>query len=81
MIYVIWNIDLKNNGCKISHGDSVKSQNTCNDGKSLKNTSRAQAYLYIPYFSINDVGVYKCEAAYTGGAEAYTINVATTGTF
>ncbi|KAM9346820.1 cell surface glycoprotein CD200 receptor 1-like [Symphorus nematophorus] len=77
-IYVIWKIHLKYKKCTISFSDDGQSQDTCNDGKSIRNTSSAQSYLHIPNFSNDDVGVYKCEWVYKGGNEYYEINVAIT---
>lgn len=67
--YVIWTIDLINKDpCKIKFNSDGQNTDTCNDGKSLRNTSSAQPYLHIPKFSKNDVGIYTCDFAYRGGA-------------
>lgn len=78
-MYVFWKINLKYKGCKIAFSNEGRSEDSCNDGKSLRNTSRAQSYLRIPNFSNDDVGVYRCESVYIGGSEDYEINVAITG--
>ncbi|XP_029386240.1 cell surface glycoprotein CD200 receptor 1 isoform X3 [Echeneis naucrates] len=80
-IYVIWKIQMSHKSCRIafSNGDDgVEARDSCNDGKSLHNTSRSQPYLRIPSFSINDIGAYNCELAYNGGMENYVINVSIT---
>ncbi|XP_032385666.1 cell surface glycoprotein CD200 receptor 1 isoform X2 [Etheostoma spectabile] len=75
MMFVTWTITLKNKECRIGHTNEGRSDDFCNDGKSLQNTSSAQSYLHIPEFSNNDVGVYKCESVYTGGNDIYLIYV------
>ncbi|KAG8000600.1 hypothetical protein GBF38_017021 [Nibea albiflora] len=78
-IYVIWKINLKNSAeCRMSFTNEGQSDDLCNDGKSLRNSSEAQPYLHIPNFSNNDVGIYKCESVFKGGNENYKINVAIT---
>lgn len=81
MMYVIWTIDMKYNPkeCKIAFDTEGRSDDSCKDGKSLRNTSSAQSYLHIPNFSDYDVGVYKCESVYRGANENYKIHVAITG--
>ncbi|XP_038576632.1 cell surface glycoprotein CD200 receptor 1-A isoform X2 [Micropterus salmoides] len=80
MMYVIWTIDMKYNPkeCKIAFDTEGRSDDSCKDGKSLRNTSSAQSYLHIPNFSDYDVGVYKCESVYRGANENYKIHVAIT---
>lgn len=77
-IFVTWSIKLKSGDCMIGHNSDGRNDDTCNDGKSLRNTSSAQSYLHIPSFSENDVGLYKCESIYNGGGECYEIHVAIT---
>uniref|UniRef100_A0A3Q1EJW6 Cell surface glycoprotein CD200 receptor 1-like n=1 Tax=Acanthochromis polyacanthus TaxID=80966 RepID=A0A3Q1EJW6_9TELE len=77
--YVIWNLDLKLQKCKIALNDDGRSENSCNGGKSLRNTSSAQSYLQILNFSADDVGLYTCESAFKGGNENYEIHVAIIG--
>ncbi|XP_054871053.1 cell surface glycoprotein CD200 receptor 1-A isoform X2 [Amphiprion ocellaris] len=77
-LFVIWTLDLKYRKCRISFNNDGRSENSCNDGKSLRNTSSAQSYLHIPNFSADDIGLYKCESVYTGGNENYEILVAIT---
>ncbi|MED6258181.1 hypothetical protein ATANTOWER_003920 [Ataeniobius toweri] len=77
-MFVIWNIELKHKICRISFSDKGQSFDSCNDGKSLQNTSAGQSYLHIPNFSADDVGVYKCESVYTGGYDNYKTEVAVT---
>ncbi|KAM6934027.1 cell surface glycoprotein CD200 receptor 1-B-like [Xenentodon cancila] len=77
MMFVIWTIKVKH-ACEISFANDGQSRNSCNDGKSLQNTSSAQSYLHIPNFSADDVGVYRCEAVYRGGSDAYNIDVGIT---
>ncbi|XP_060909463.1 cell surface glycoprotein CD200 receptor 1-B isoform X3 [Labrus mixtus] len=76
--YIIWEITLKNKICKISLNSDGGSEDSCNDGKSLRNTSSSQSYLRISKFSNNDVGVYKCQSPYRGGTVDVIINVNTT---
>ncbi|XP_029980981.1 cell surface glycoprotein CD200 receptor 1 isoform X2 [Sphaeramia orbicularis] len=78
MMFVIWKLRLKNKDCDIAFHIDGQNRNTCNDGKSLQNTSEAQSFLFIPNFSFSDVGIYKCESVFSGGAEAYSINVSIT---
>uniref|UniRef100_A0A3B3Y9X6 Ig-like domain-containing protein n=1 Tax=Poecilia mexicana TaxID=48701 RepID=A0A3B3Y9X6_9TELE len=76
-MFVIWKIKLKHKTCKISFSREGQSSNSCNDGKSIQN-STDQSFLHIPNFSVNDVGVYKCDTAYKGGNENYNITVGVT---
>ncbi|XP_017164292.1 cell surface glycoprotein CD200 receptor 5-like [Poecilia reticulata] len=73
-VFVIWNIELKHKTCKISFNHEGQSFDSCNDGKSIQN-STDQSFLHIPNFSVNDVGAYKCESTWTGGNENYNIKV------
>ncbi|XP_047225835.1 cell surface glycoprotein CD200 receptor 1-like isoform X1 [Girardinichthys multiradiatus] len=78
IMFVIWNIELKHKTCRISFSDKDQSIDSCNDGKSLRNTSAGQSYLHIPNFSADEVGDYRCESVYHGGNEYYTFEVAVT---
>lgn len=80
-LFVIWNINLTNPPklCRIAFNIGGQVVDTCRDGKSLHNTSRGQPYLHIPNLSNGDVGIYRCESAYTGGNEIYKINMDITG--
>lgn len=80
-IFVTWEIflDYKEKNCKITFAPDDDSKDTCQDGKSLRNTSSSQSYLHIPNFSHKDVGVYKCQSPYKGGSYRVQINVALTG--
>ncbi|XP_061925030.1 cell surface glycoprotein CD200 receptor 1 isoform X1 [Entelurus aequoreus] len=78
MIYVIWNLELLHKQCKIASTVDGQPENTCNDGKTLRNTSQAQQYLHIPHFSSDDVGLYKCELAFNGGSKTCNISVSIT---
>ena len=77
IVYVIWNIILPNNhkSCQVGLNDEGQVEDTCKDGKVLRNTSESQSYLHIPNFSNSDVGFYKCELVYNGGCEIYILNV------
>ncbi|KAM4559217.1 cell surface glycoprotein CD200 receptor 1-like isoform 2-T2 [Odontesthes bonariensis] len=77
-MFVIWNIKVNNKSCKLAFSNDGQSEDTCNDDKSLRNTSSGQSYLHIPNFSADDVGVYKCESVFKGGNENYDINVTLT---
>lgn len=81
VLYILWNLDLGHKSCRIGFTLSGQSSDECQDGKTLRNTSSAQSYLHIPKFSENDVGVYKCEAAYKGGTEHNQYNVGIKGEF
>ncbi|XP_044208963.1 cell surface glycoprotein CD200 receptor 1-B-like isoform X1 [Thunnus albacares] len=74
VMFVLWKIELKYKECSIAHNNDGQSEDSCNDGKSLRNTPTA-LYLHIPNFSNDDVGVYQCETVYIGGADAHMINV------
>ncbi|KAM4731147.1 cell surface glycoprotein CD200 receptor 1 [Anableps anableps] len=74
-MFVIWNIELKHKTCRISFSKESYNTDSCNDGKSIRNTSTDQSYLHIPKFSASDIGVYTCESVYTGGNENYKIEV------
>ncbi|XP_020568572.1 cell surface glycoprotein CD200 receptor 1-B isoform X1 [Oryzias latipes] len=79
VLHVIWNIYFRDHSCKITFSSSGEAgENSCRDGMSLRNTSSAQSYLYIPNFSTDDVGMYECESVYRGGRENYNINVSIT---
>lgn len=80
-MYVIWTIESGGRHCKIGFDSNGKSNDDCRDGRSLRNTSSGQPYLHIPNFSDKDVGLYKCESAYTGGTENYVNNVGIKGGF
>ncbi|XP_071332512.1 cell surface glycoprotein CD200 receptor 1 [Trachinotus anak] len=78
-IYVIWKIKMKYKSCKIAFSNNGEaSEDDCNDGKSLQNTTRFPSNLHIPNFSANDVGVYLCELAFNGGVENYVTTVSIT---
>lgn len=81
ILYILWNLDLGHKSCRIGFSLGGQSSDDCQDGKTLRNTSSAQSYLHIPEFSENDVGVYKCEAAYKGGTEHIQYNVRIKGEF
>lgn len=76
-MFVIWKINFtaQPERCTIAFDVSAKSEDTCGDGKSLRNTSNGQSYLHIPNFSNKDVGIYQCESTYKGGNDIYNINV------
>lgn len=80
-MFVIWKIKLLNThkDCKIGFASDGQSDDSCKDGKSLRNTSGDQSYLHIPNVSEDDEGIYKCESVYRGGQENYEINVAIRG--
>uniref|UniRef100_A0A3B5AZM7 Ig-like domain-containing protein n=1 Tax=Stegastes partitus TaxID=144197 RepID=A0A3B5AZM7_9TELE len=78
-LFVIWKLDLTYKKCDISFSNDGRNGDSCNDGKSLRNTSSAQSYLHIPNFSTRDVGLYTCESVFKGGNENYIISVAITG--
>ncbi|KAM6956057.1 cell surface glycoprotein CD200 receptor 1 isoform 2-T2 [Lycodopsis pacificus] len=79
MLYVIWNIQFQTKKeCRISFNNGTN-HDSCNDGKSLRNTSSALSYLHIPNFSDTDQGRYDCESVYTGGNDNLAIHVAITG--
>ncbi|XP_040912920.1 cell surface glycoprotein CD200 receptor 1-B isoform X2 [Toxotes jaculatrix] len=69
IMFVIWEIQLESHNCKIAFNNDGQGEDSCNDGKSLRNTSSYQSYLHIPSFSTSDVGVYKCELVYNGGTK------------
>nr|XP_046260805.1 cell surface glycoprotein CD200 receptor 1-B-like isoform X3 [Scatophagus argus] len=78
IMFVICTINLKSRDCRIGFSNENRKEDSCNDGKSLRNTSRSQSYLHIPKISNEDEGIYKCETVYSGGSESYEINVAIT---
>ncbi|XP_074550739.1 cell surface glycoprotein CD200 receptor 1-A [Halichoeres trimaculatus] len=80
ILYVTWKIFLeyKKKDCLISSAHDGQSNDTCRDGKSLRNTPKSQSYLHIPNFSHEDVGVYKCQSPFKGGSDDVLINVALT---
>ncbi|MED6278853.1 hypothetical protein CHARACLAT_028311 [Characodon lateralis] len=78
ILYIIWEINLKNRNCKISFINDSEGTDSCNDGKSLQKASTGQLYLHIPKISADDVGVYKCESVYFGGNENHNFKVAVT---
>ncbi|XP_075963191.1 cell surface glycoprotein CD200 receptor 1 [Anarhichas minor] len=76
MLFVIWEIRFQTKKeCRISFNNGTN-DDSCNDGKSLRNTSSALSYLHIPNFSDTDEGRYKCESVYTGGNDNHAIHVA-----
>lgn len=80
-MFVIWKIKLINThkDCKIAFTTDGQSEDSCKDGKSLRNASGAQSYLHIPNVSEDDEGIYNCEFVYRGGYENCEINVAIRG--
>ncbi|XP_032424616.1 uncharacterized protein LOC116723658 [Xiphophorus hellerii] len=78
IVFIIWEMHLKNKTCKISFVNYDKGIDSCKDGKSLQKTSTGQLYLHVPNVSADDVGLYKCESVYHGGNENYDIKVAVT---
>ncbi|KAG7260287.1 hypothetical protein CRUP_015959 [Coryphaenoides rupestris] len=80
MFYVIWNIALRHRECVINfYGGSGESENTCGDGKMLRNTSSGASYLHISDFSLHDEGLYKCEVVYNGGEDYLNTNLTLSG--
>ncbi|XP_059199059.1 cell surface glycoprotein CD200 receptor 1-A isoform X2 [Centropristis striata] len=77
-MFVIWTLKLKNKNCKINFNNDGQNNNSCNDGKELRNTSSAQSYLHIPNFSNDDEGDYKCESVFTGGNDNYCFHLVVT---
>ncbi|XP_031725308.1 cell surface glycoprotein CD200 receptor 1 [Anarrhichthys ocellatus] len=76
MLFVIWDIQFQTKKeCRISFNNGTN-DDSCNDGKSLRNTSSALSYLHIPNFSDTDEGRYECESVYTGGNDNHAIHVA-----
>ncbi|XP_033966035.1 cell surface glycoprotein CD200 receptor 1 [Pseudochaenichthys georgianus] len=78
MLFVTWNIERNSKSCRIAFNDNGQNEDSCEDGKSLQNTSSSQSYLHIPKFSKDDVGVYKCNHVYNGGIENCEIDVTIT---
>ncbi|XP_014907429.1 cell surface glycoprotein CD200 receptor 2-like [Poecilia latipinna] len=78
IVFIIWEIHLKNKNCKISFVYDNSGIDSCKDGKSIQKTSTGQLYLHVPNLSADDVGLYQCESAYNGGNENYNIKVAVT---
>ncbi|XP_068560997.1 cell surface glycoprotein CD200 receptor 1 isoform X2 [Cebidichthys violaceus] len=75
-LFVIWRIQFQTKKlCRISFNNGTN-DDSCNDGKSLRNTSSALSYLHIPNFSDTDEGRYECESVYTGGNDNHAIHVA-----
>ncbi|XP_041650219.1 cell surface glycoprotein CD200 receptor 1-like [Cheilinus undulatus] len=75
MIFVSWEIMLRNRSCRVAFNSDGQSLDTCNDGKTLRNTSSSQSYLHIPKFSNGDDGVYTCQSVYNGGFISAVISV------
>lgn len=78
-LFIVWNIDMKHKQCRIAFSSDGQSDDSCNDGKSLQNTSSAQSHLHIPDFSNDDVGTYTCDFFYKGGFEKHQFNLSITG--
>ena len=79
IMFVSWNIKLKDRSCLIAFSTDGQRDDKCEDGKSLRNTSSAQSYLHIPKISNDDEGVYTCSSVYSGGNDNYDIHVAIRG--
>ncbi|XP_067115850.1 cell surface glycoprotein CD200 receptor 1-A [Osmerus mordax] len=78
MIYTIWKIPTHekiSSQCQISSTEDGQNMNTCNDGKTLCNTTNGESYLHIPEFSERDEGYYFCETVHKGGSYAAKIEV------
>lgn len=78
-LFIVWKIDMKHKQCSIGFSSDGQSKDSCNDGKSLKNTSSAQSHLHIPNFSNDDVGIYTCDFIFNGGVEKHEFNLSITG--
>ncbi|XP_029936781.1 cell surface glycoprotein CD200 receptor 1-A isoform X2 [Myripristis murdjan] len=75
MMFTIWKIKLTSGCCEIGFNTPGQSDNTCQKGKALYNTSMGESYLFIPSISNSDEGVYRCESVYIGGLNAVKFNV------
>ncbi|XP_068614742.1 cell surface glycoprotein CD200 receptor 1-A-like [Brachionichthys hirsutus] len=76
--YVIWNLNLTDKFCKIAFSNDGRHENSCNDGKTLRDTASAQSFLHISNFSSDDVGTYTCQSAYKGGGDRHEFKVSIT---
>ncbi|XP_067299503.1 cell surface glycoprotein CD200 receptor 1 isoform X2 [Pseudorasbora parva] len=74
-IYIVWNISREGRKCYL--GLSPKSDDTCNDGKRLVNTTNG-VYLFIPKISMEDEGFYSCDLSYKGESNAANVSVRVT---
>ncbi|XP_041663655.1 cell surface glycoprotein CD200 receptor 1-B-like isoform X2 [Cheilinus undulatus] len=77
-MFVTWHIKLINKQCMIALLPGTQTVDSCNDGKSLQNTSSFQSYLHITNFSKTDEGAYKCVSPYNGGILETIYDVAVT---
>ncbi|XP_077072802.1 uncharacterized protein LOC143723856 [Siphateles boraxobius] len=75
LIFIVWNISMQGRECYI--GLSSKLDDTCNDGKSLFNTSNGVS-LFIPKISMEDEGIYSCVLSYKAGSIAVNASVSVT---
>ncbi|KAM4560809.1 cell surface glycoprotein CD200 receptor 1-like [Fundulus diaphanus] len=75
ILFIIWDVNLTNKNCRLSVINDGKGIDSCNDGKSIQQTSTGHLYLHIPNLSADHVGVYRCESVYSGGNENYNIQV------
>lgn len=72
LIFIVWNISIQGKKCWL--GLSPKLDNTCNDGKTLFNTSDG-VNLFIPKITMEDEGSYLCDLSYIGGSNSVNISV------
>ncbi|XP_077072872.1 cell surface glycoprotein CD200 receptor 1 isoform X2 [Siphateles boraxobius] len=75
LIFIVWNISMQGRKCYL--GLSPKLDDTCNDGKSLFNTSNGVS-LFIPKISMEDEGIYSCDLSYKAGSIAVNASVSVT---
>ena len=79
MLYTNWTMDLKNKRCQMDFDSDGQGLNSCEDGKTLHNTSTGESYLLIPNISISDEGVYTCTFGHKGGTDFAIYKVSVRG--
>ncbi|XP_033863953.3 cell surface glycoprotein CD200 receptor 2-like [Acipenser ruthenus] len=68
MLFDTWELKNTDKTCRIAHSNSDPAVNTCNDGRTITNTTEGRSQLYIPSFKYTYEGIYTCETAFQRGS-------------
>ncbi|KAJ8409945.1 hypothetical protein AAFF_G00209860 [Aldrovandia affinis] len=68
-ISVIWSVvPRKGERCTIGSATGSRFVDTCQDGKTQRNTNGGVPYLHIPHIGFKDEGIYTCNAKFKKGS-------------
>ncbi|KAK6485633.1 cell surface glycoprotein CD200 receptor 2-like isoform X1 [Huso huso] len=68
MLFDTWELKNTDKTCRIANSNSDPAVNTCNDGRTITNTTEGRSQLYIHPFEYTYEGIYTCETAFQRGS-------------